>query len=174
MIWVWEDKATYAERRWTPAKVQRKRDCAWLYRCIVDINNSGDHDVTPEKIPQAGGSTPPSGWRHRHPFYLKNGMSWRKMLLHKFPFIWIFRSILSINLFRSVTHSTDKKGWCLHLAVMYSPQPMVRTYSAQHGGPKTRYLFLSKALENLKMIVADPVYSKLGHGLAFLLCKHVL
>jgi len=35
------------------------------------------------------------------PFYLKNGMSWRKMLLHKVPFILILRSTLSINLFRS-------------------------------------------------------------------------
>ena len=35
------------------------------------------------------------------PFYIKNGMSWRKMLLHKVPFIWILRSTLSINISRS-------------------------------------------------------------------------
>ena len=44
-------------------------------------------------VPWAGVSTAP--------FYLKNGMSWRKMLLHKVPFIWILKPTLSTNLSRS-------------------------------------------------------------------------
>ena len=42
------------------------------------------------------------------PFYIKNGMSWMKMLLHKVPFIWILRSTLSINLSRSGDDPFDR------------------------------------------------------------------
>ena len=55
-----------------------------------------DHECTYRRL----------GWVHHRgvsspPFYLDNGMSWRKMLLHKVTFILILRSTLSINLSRS-------------------------------------------------------------------------